>query len=168
MRCDWITPSIRASYQLHQVLTVALLAASLTSVGGPKPVAYLDRPPPRPSVFRSEPFSPAKCEILYVDNPHPSRDVSGAVKVNVKAQCDHPVQELTLSVTLLDGSGRPLKKTMEKVVNKASIMNQSTYIMCTDSTPNFFQGTALGTSYEDGELFQQIKFGNKVQVNCGY
>jgi len=168
MRCDRATPSIRASYRLHRVLAVALLAVSLTSVGGPKPVAYLDQLPPRLPAFTSEPFSPAKCQIKYVTDPHPSKSVPGAIKVNVRTECDHAVPELTLSVTLLDGSGRPLRKTDEKVINSAYIMNQSTYIMCKDHTPNQFQGTALGTSYEDGELFEQIKFGNKVPQNCGY
>jgi hypothetical protein len=40
-------------------------------------------------------------------------------------------------VTLLDGAGNPLRKTVEKVVNKDFIMSQSTYIMCKDhETPN--------------------------------
>lgn len=83
---------------------------------------------------------------------------------------------MTLSVTLLDGAGKPLRKTVEKVVNKDFIMSQSTYIMCKDhETPNVFQGVALGTSYEpdpDDEsshkIFEQIKYGNKTTENCGY
>jgi hypothetical protein len=79
-------------------------------------------------------------------------------------------------VTLLDGAGNPLRKTVEKVVNKDFIMSQSTYIMCKDhETPNLFHGVALGTSYEPDpdeagshKHFEQIKFGNKVAENRGY
>jgi hypothetical protein len=150
------------------VLAVALLMAPMTSVGGPKPVVYADRLPPQSPAFTPEPFSPAKCRIKYVTNPHPSESVPGAIKVNVRTECDRPVAELTLSVTLLDGSGKPLRKTEEMVRNQDYIMNQSTYIMCKETKPNQFQGVALGTSYEDGKLFEQIEFGNKTDENCGY
>lgn len=156
-------------YKVHLTLAVALsVVMSPASVSAPKPVAYADRLPPKSSTFTPEPFSPAKCRITYVTDPHPAKSVPGAIKVNVRTECDHPVTELTLSVTLLDASGKPLRKTVEKAVNTAYMMNQSTYIMCKDRTPNLFQGVALGTSYEDGKLFEQIKFGNKVPQNCGY
>jgi hypothetical protein len=116
--------------------------------------------------------SPSGCNILYVSNPHVSdyfnKKGVKAVKVNVKSQCKSPVPELTLSVTLLD-NGKPIAKTVEKVSNKAYILNESTYVLCKNTEDvHVFQGTALGTSYEDGKLFDQIKVGNSISLPCGY
>jgi hypothetical protein len=78
------------------------------------------------------------------------------------------VPELTLSVTLLD-NGKPINKTVEKVSNKAYILNESTYVQCENTEDvHVFQGAALGTSYEDGKLFDQIKTGNSISLPCGY
>lgn len=112
--------------------------------------------------------SPAGCTITNVDNPHPSDSVPGAVKVNAKTQCNTFVPELDLSVTLF-GDGKVLAKTTTKAVNKKYLLNQSTYIRCTNTTDvHRFQGAAMGTSFEDGKPYVQIKFGPTVPLKCGY
>ena len=70
--------------------------------------------------------SPANCRIVYVAYPHEADSVPGAIKVNAKSQCDRPVEELDLSVTLFGDDMKVLRKTVEKRNNTAYIMNQGT------------------------------------------
>ncbi|MGQ0575819.1 MAG: hypothetical protein ACT4RN_16685 [Pseudonocardia sp.] len=74
-----------------------------------------------PATATTATFSPAGCRITFVDTPHFSDSVPGAVKVNSKVQCNRPVPELSLSVTLLDETaGRVARKTLNEVRDKAS------------------------------------------------
>ena len=112
--------------------------------------------------------SPSGCTIVYITNPHFAKSVPGAVKVNVRAECDVPVPEHDLSVTLL-ADGRPIVKTVASAKNKAFLMNQGTFIQCKNFTDEHtFQGTALGTSWEDNKPYTQIDVGPEIPLRCGF
>jgi hypothetical protein len=114
-------------------------------------------------------FSPAGCRIVYVDTPHFSASVPGAVKVNAKVQCSRPVPELTLSVTLVDETnGRPARKTVKEARNKRFILNQDTFVSCVNSATTRHSGAALASSFENGELYTNIDAGSSVDQPCGY
>lgn len=113
--------------------------------------------------------SPAHCHIDYVAWPHPSESVPGAIKVNAKSQCDRAVEELDLSVTLFGDNMQTLRKTTEKKNNAAYIMNQGTYVVCTNTKDKHtFRGAALGTSWEGGKPFVQFLWGAPKEWPCGY
>lgn len=121
-----------------------------------------------PTPAATVPFSPGKCRIEYVSNPHFSRDVANAVKVNVKTQCGYQVPELTLSVTLF-ADGQPIAKTITKAANKQHLMNEGTFVRCQSrGTTHNFKGMALGTSYEDGQLYEQIVPGPEISLPCDF
>jgi hypothetical protein len=53
--------------------------------------------------------------------------------------------------------------------NASYIMNQGTYIMCTNTTDRHtFFGAAMGTSFEDGKPFVQFLQGAPKEWPCGY
>jgi hypothetical protein len=113
--------------------------------------------------------SPAGCRIVYVDNPHFSVSVPGAVKVNAKAECNVAVPEQDLSVTLLV-DGEPLVETVTKAENKRFLFNQETFVRCKNSTERHtFQGAALGTSFEgpSSRPYVQPRLGQAVELTCG-
>src|SRR5882724_456501 len=64
-----------------------------------------------PAVLPADP-SPAGCHISHIGWPHESRSVPGAVKVNAIATCNRPVEQQSLSVTLVDRANPavPIKK----------------------------------------------------------
>lgn len=111
--------------------------------------------------------SPAGCRIEKIDNPHFADSVPGAVKVNAKSQCNTVVPEQDLSVTLLvDGEARV--KTTTNAKNKAYLLNQDTFVRCSNLVDEHqFQGAALGVSYEDGEPYLHVKTGPVVTLRCG-
>jgi hypothetical protein len=113
--------------------------------------------------------SPAHCRIEYVTWPHPADSVPGAIKVNAKSQCDRAVEELDLSVTLFGDNMRVLKKTVNKQMNAAYIMNQDTWFMCRNhEDKHTFRGAAMGTSFEDGKPYVQFMTGAPREWPCGY
>lgn len=113
--------------------------------------------------------SPGHCKIAFVTWPHPSESVPGAIKVNAKSQCDRPVEELNLSVTLFGDDNRQLRKTVTKATDTAVLMNQETWIMCKNKEDmHTFQGAAMGTSFEDQKPYVQFMAGAKKEWPCGY
>ena len=111
--------------------------------------------------------SPAGCTIAYITNPHFARSVPGAVKVNVMAECAVPVPEHDLSVTL-PADGRPVAKSTASSRNKVFVMNQGTFVRCSNFTDQHsFQGEALGTSWEDNKPYVQIDVGPTIVLACG-
>ena len=151
-------------------LATALLMVALTTAGTTtvRPASYV-QPVVTPKPADQLHTSPANCLIKYVDNPHFSDSVKGAVKVNARAQCDRPVAENDLSVTLFGDNMREITETVEKSTGKAFVENKGTYVHCKNNTETHtFQGAAMGTSWEDGKPYVQFLFGNKVQLNCGY
>jgi hypothetical protein len=124
----------------------------------------------QPQSANEQPVSPAGCTIKFVDNPHFAASVPGAVKVNARAECNSPVPEHDLSVTLLDADTQtPLKQTVVKANNRTFVENKSTWIMCKNQTDTHrFQGAAMGTSFEDNKPYVQYKFGSIVTLKCGY
>ena len=145
------------------------LGASLTAAGTANAAPLVTAPAAGTQPASDPDISPAGCAISYVANPHDADSVSGALKVNAKSECNKPVQELDLSVTLFGDNMRTLKETKTKEANKKYIFNQGTYIICKNRTDiHTFQGAAMGTSWENGKPYVQFKFGPRVQARCGY
>lgn len=77
---------------------------------------------PKPSVIDA---SPAGCTIVKLDNPHPSGSVAKTlpgthIKVNAKTQCGAVVQDLSLTVTMVDASNmHVVARTESKKANSA-------------------------------------------------
>jgi len=89
--------------------------------------------------------------------------------VNAWAECNSPVSEHDLSVTLFGDNMKQLRATVAKETNKPIIENKDTYITCKNrSDVHTFQGAAMGTSWENGRPYVQFKFGNKIERACGY
>jgi hypothetical protein len=59
-------------------------------------------------------------------------------------------------------------KTMVKNANKTFIQNQDALVRCKNCLPHLFEGLALGTSYENGQLYDQVRTGRVAKVYCGY
>jgi hypothetical protein len=111
-----------------------------------------------------ETVNPFPCSVDY---PHISVKVPGAVKVNAKSQCNKPVPELDLSVTLFV-DGTPVRQTVTKASNKQYLLNEATFLRCTNfAESHIFQGAAMGTSFENQQPLVQFKFGAKVSLRCG-
>jgi hypothetical protein len=74
-----------------------------------------------------------------------------------------------LSVTLFGDNMQTLRKTTEKKNNAAYIMNQGTYLVCTNTKDKHtFRGAAMGTSWEGGKPFVQFLWGAPKEWPCGY
>jgi hypothetical protein len=121
------------------------------------------------------PVSPAGCDIKSIEYPHVStyRQVMHqirAVKGNVRAECRHPVDELTLSVSIFDADthallikGRPTKNQKE-----AALTSNDTEVRCINNNTTNYQVAALGTSYEQGHEYVEFKFSAIAPADCGH
>ncbi len=160
-------PCHRRTHRQPATLAAALVLALSATLAGSGTASAEPRTGPR--AVPAQDVSPAGCVIQYVADPHPSKSVPGAVKVNAKAQCNRVVDENDLSVTLFGDNMKVLRETAVKSTGKAFVLNESTYISCTNFTDEHtFQGAAMGTSFEGGKPFVQFKFGRKVSLKCGY
>lgn len=119
--------------------------------------------------------SPAGCDITTIETPHVSTysrvmNQVEEVKGNVRATCRHPVEELTLSVSIFDADTHEqlVKGAPTKNQNQASLRSNSTVVPCVNSNPTRYQVAALGTSYEQGHEYTQIKFSAVGKANCGH
>jgi hypothetical protein len=156
----------RTSSQPVTLGTALVLALTTTLFSSATATAV---PTTGPRIAAEQDVSPSGCVIMFVDNPHYSDSVKGAVKVNARAECNRAVPENNLSVTLFGDNMTVLRETVVKSTNKSYVVNQSTYITCKNHTDmHTFHGAAMGTSFEDGRPFVQFKFGNMVPLACGY
>jgi hypothetical protein len=86
-----------------------------------------------------------------------------------KTQCNSVVQDLSLTVTIIDTSNmHVVARTEAKKSGSAWIENESTWFTCKNTKATTYQGLARGISLENGRLYEQLKAGNAVQWNCGY
>jgi hypothetical protein len=153
------------------VLSAGLVAALVLAGHAARPVSYVTFSVGGVGPILSDiPISPARCQIEKLDYPHFSKSVGGqTIKVNGRTQCNSTVPELTLSVSIVDPSNmHVVAKTMKKKVNSMWIENEDTWFTCKNTNPTTYQGMALGTSYEDGKIYEQILEGQPITRACGY
>ena len=161
----------RPRWAMGSCLAIALAVTTLTTGGPDQPTVQAPTLilahrsvvlPPAPS--------PARCRISHIGWPHFARSVPGAVKVNAIATCDAPVEQQTLSVTLIDVDAptTPLKRTVTKVDNEAQLENKNTWVMCKNKDMHTFRGMAFGASWEKGRPYTYIVMGATRPLPCGY
>jgi hypothetical protein len=119
--------------------------------------------------------SPARCQIIDVEDPHVSTygqviNKVSELKGNALAQCDVPVDEMTLSVSIFDHDLKREVKEGPIAQNKGqkTLNSRKTTLPCVNDKMTTYQIGALGTSYEHGQEYWQIKFGNVGPVPCGH
>jgi len=171
---------------LHRLLTpfaATAAVAPLSTVPAPaavQPITLSRASFAQPTVFGlggndAGPLSPAGCDISTIETPHVStysqvlRQVR-ELKGNVQATCRHQVDELTLSVSILDADTHRLliKGVPTKNQGQTSLRSNSTTVPCVNNNMTRYQVAALGTSYEQGHSYMQIKFSAIGDAACGH
>lgn len=121
-------------------------------------------------MLTQSPVSPGGCRIVKLDRPHFSTSIGGqTIKVNGKTQCNAAIPELTLTVSIVDISNmHVVARTTKKKANSPWIENEDTQFTCKNTNQTTYQGMALGTSYEDTRVYEQILLGPTWTLLCGY
>lgn len=118
-------------------------------------------------------LSPARCHIETVEDPHVSTcgqvmNQARELKGNAVASCDSTVDELTLSVSILNANKELLVKgPLSQNKRQKTLSSRKTPMPCGNANMTTYQIAALGTSYENGKLYTQIRFGNVGPAPCG-
>lgn len=120
--------------------------------------------------------NPAGC-VLRIADAHIStyygRKGVKAVKVNADIRCRYPVQAMALEVNLYKLNFFNLiadlqASTVVYAFNKASVQNQGTYRVCTNSKSTEWFGTAYGLAEEGGRLYEaEVRSPHTRTLNCG-
>ena len=133
----------------------------------------------QPTVFGhsdgSGDVSPARCNIVYIGDPHVSTYMKAMhnveqIKGNARAACDHAVDELTLSVSIFDAGTHQelIKGPPGKNQGQSSLKNFSTAVDCINTNKTSYQIGVLGTSYEQGHEYTEVKFSPAAEEDCGH
>lgn len=119
--------------------------------------------------------SPARCDIVFIGHPHVSTYMQAMrqvrqLKGNARAACNHTVDELTLSVSIFDAGTHHqlIKGPPSKNQGQSSLQSLSTTVDCINTDNTSYQIGVLGTSFEQGREYTEVKFSPVGEVPCGH